>query len=263
MGRRLEPCPFVNQAALSGFLPSERLGAQFHLEGESSDRAFSLEIEMDLTTTTGMDSRNIAELTGKNHADVCRDVRKMLDELGEDESKFASVYQGGNGEDRRCYVLPKRECLILASGYSVVLRAKIIDRWAELEAGRIPRSLPEALRLAADLAEKLEAAQPAIEFVSRYVEAENTKGLREVAKVLGIPPLKFNAFLIDSGILFRQGSKLLPYAEHMDKGRFEVKTGEKNGHAFHQTRFTAEGVAWIAAKVAKWLQTLAIGKITE
>ena len=99
---------------------------------------FLLEIQMDLTTTTGMDSRNIAELTGKNHADVCRDVRKMLDELGEDESKFASVYQGGNGEDRRCYVLPKRECLILASGYSVVLRAKIIDRWAELEAGRRP-----------------------------------------------------------------------------------------------------------------------------
>lgn len=204
---------------------------------------------MDIVKTTGMDSRTIAEITGKNHSDVCRDIRKMLDELTEDESKFASVYQGKNNEPRRCYLLPKRECLILASGYSITLRAKIIDRWSYLEAGAIPKSLPEALRLAADLAEKLEAAQPAVDFVARYVEAENTKGLREVAKVLGIPPLKFNTFLIESGILFRQGSKLLPYAEHMDKGRFEVKTGEKNGHAFHQTRFTAEGVAWIAAKV--------------
>lgn len=206
---------------------------------------------MDLTTTTGMDSRNIAELTGKQHAHVCRDIQTMLADLGEDESKFGSVYKGGNGESRRCYILPKRECLILASGYNVVLRAKIIDRWAELEAGSIPRSLPEALRLAADLAEKLEAAQPAIEFVSRYVEAENTKGLREVAKVLGIPPIKFSKWLEDEGVLFRQGGVLIPTATHMDAGRFEVKTGEKHGHAFHQTRFTPEGISWIAAK---WLK---------
>ena len=55
-----------------------------------------------LTTINGMDSRDIAEQTGKNHADVCRDVRKMIEDLGGDESKFASVYKGGNGEDRRC-----------------------------------------------------------------------------------------------------------------------------------------------------------------
>jgi len=146
--------------------------------------------------------------------------------------------------------------------YSLVLGsrkpdAKIFKRWVTHEvlpkirktgqyAITTPRSLPEALRLAADLAEKLEAAQPAVEFVARYVEAENTKGLREVAKVLGIPPVKFSTWLINAGILFRQGAKLLPYSEHMDKGRFEVKTGEKNGHAFHQTRFTPEGIAWIA-----------------
>ena len=203
-----------------------------------------------LTTINGMDSRDIAEQTGKQHAHVCRDIQSMLADLGEDESKFGSVYKGGNGEDRRCYILPKRECLILASGYSIVLRARIIDRWAELEAKthQIPRNLPEALRLAADLAEKLEAARPAVEFVERYVEAENTKGLREVAKVLGIPPVKFSTWLVSAGILFRQGQKLLPYSEHMDKGRFEVKTGEKHGHAFHQTRFTPDGIAWIAKR---------------
>lgn len=148
--------------------------------------------------------------------------------------------------------------------YSLVLgsrkpEAKAFKRWVTHEvlpkirktgqyAITTPRNLPDALRLAADLAEKLEAAQPAVEFVARYVEAENTKGLREVAKVLGIPPLKFSTWLVDAGILFRQGAKLLPYSEHMDKGRFEVKTGEKNGHAFHQTRFTPEGIAWIAKR---------------
>jgi phage regulator Rha-like protein len=132
-----------------------------------------LEDEMELMkaeTITGcygsvMDSREIAERTGKNHADVCRDIRKTLAELDLDESTFASVYKGGNGEDRRCYLLPKRECIILASGYSIKLRAAIIDRWTELEAQQpfqpaymFPRSLSEALRFDADLQDKIEAS---------------------------------------------------------------------------------------------------------
>lgn len=87
------------------------------------------------TSINGMDSRDIAQDTGKQHAHVCRDIQVMLAELQIDQSKFGSVYKAGNGEMRRCYILPKRECLILATGYSVVLRAKIIDRWAELESG--------------------------------------------------------------------------------------------------------------------------------
>lgn len=204
-----------------------------------------------LTTINGMDSRDIAQIVEKRHDNVCRDIEEQIGQLEGGVLKFEDTYLNEqNGQRYRCYRLPKRECLILASGYNVILRAKIIDRWAELEAKtpQLPRSLPEALRLAADLAEKLEAAQPAVEFVARYVEAENTKGIREVAKVLGIPPVKFSSWLVDSKILFLQGAKLLPYSEHMDKGRFEVKTGEKHGHAFHQTRFTPEGIAWIAKR---------------
>jgi hypothetical protein len=82
-----------------------------------------------------MDSREIATLSGKDHKNVCRDIRAMLEEMNIDGLKFESVYVGGNGEERKCYLLPKRECLILATGYHVQLRAKIIDRWADLESG--------------------------------------------------------------------------------------------------------------------------------
>lgn len=89
-----------------------------------------------LTTAEVMDSRDIAKLTGKEHGHVCRDISKMFEEMEIDQSSFGSVYRAGNGEDRKCYLLPKRECLILASGYNVKLRAAIIDRWTELESSK-------------------------------------------------------------------------------------------------------------------------------
>ena len=207
-----------------------------------------------------MESREIAELTGKRHDNVCRDIIAMLDELGSDRLKFEGVYIAGNNERRKCFFLPKRECLILASGYSVKLRAAIIDRWAELEAQQpfqpaymVPRSLSEALRLAADLQDKIEASRPAVEFVAKFVEASATQPLRAVAKVLKVNERAFVAKLIEECILYRLAGKLMPASQHMDAGRFEVKEiVAKNDHATTQMRFTTRGVEWIAGKVQDW-----------
>lgn len=82
-----------------------------------------------------MSSREIAELCDKRHDNVMRDAREMLTQLyGEaDLLKFEGVYQGRNGENRPCLNLPKRETLILVSGYRLDIRTKIIDRWQQLE----------------------------------------------------------------------------------------------------------------------------------
>ncbi|WP_375707790.1 Rha family transcriptional regulator, partial [Bartonella sp. AA1HLJMS] len=87
------------------------------------------------TTVQTMSSREIAELCGKQHAHIMRDIRHMLGELYPEggQSKFGSTYLDKQGKPQNCYNLPKRECLILVSGYSMTLRARIIDRWQELE----------------------------------------------------------------------------------------------------------------------------------
>ena len=81
----------------------------------------------------GMTSLQIAEVTGKNHAHVMRDIRNLL-EQGVNESNFGLVdYKDKKGEMRPMYELTPKGCLILASGYDPVLREKIVDKLEEYQ----------------------------------------------------------------------------------------------------------------------------------
>lgn len=82
-----------------------------------------------------MSSIEIAELTGKEHKNVLRDIRNLLNQ-GVNQLNFEPVeYKDAKGEMRIRYELTRKGSLILASGYNALLREKIIDRWEELETG--------------------------------------------------------------------------------------------------------------------------------
>ena len=82
----------------------------------------------------GITSLEIAEVTGKEHKNVMRDIRNIL-EQGVNQLNFELLeYKDAKGEMRPIYHLTPKGCLILASGYNAVLREKIIDRLFELEA---------------------------------------------------------------------------------------------------------------------------------
>ena len=208
-----------------------------------------------------MTSREIAELTGKEHKNVIRDIRVMLDELEQDGSFVSHVTEDTDARGYTSLFHLNRELTdTLLTGYSAALRRKVIARWHELEGNQahtIPQTMAQALRLAADQQDQIEAQlllleqqQPAVEFVDRFVEAKSAKGFREVAKILGVKEREFIASLAADKLIFKQGSNWLPFAE-LTPRYFSVKTGEANGHAFIQTRFTPEGIAWVAKRYTK------------
>lgn len=209
-----------------------------------------------------MTSRQIADAVGSDHHNVLATVRRLIQQgiISGNETPYVHPQ---NGQTYTEFQLDYRNTMVVASGYSADLRARIIDRWLELErAASQTLALPdftnpaEAARAwAAQYEEKLalaaevEAARPAIEFKEKYVNSSSgTQGFRDVCKLLRANERKFAEFLKAKKIMYKLGREWMPYAPHLDTERFEVKTGtsESNGHAYNRAKFTPKGVAWVA-----------------
>jgi phage antirepressor YoqD-like protein len=210
-----------------------------------------------------MSSREIAALVESRHADVCRTIERLVAaEVIKGYAPTAYTHPQ-NGQQYHEYLVCKRDSYVVVAQLSPQFTARLVDRWQELEeqGAGIPQTLPEALRLAADMAEqnvqlahKVQQDAPKVAFVNHYVEAGGNKSLRETAKILNMPEKAMLAALLRDKVLFRQSGNLLPHALRQRDGLFTVKTGTSDfGHAYTQTRVTPRGVQWIAERYASEL----------
>lgn len=85
-----------------------------------------------------MSSLQIAEVTGKAHKNIMRDIRNMEPAWEKiNGRKFELVnYTDEKGEKRPCYNLTKTECLYIATKFNDEARAKLVIRWEALETGK-------------------------------------------------------------------------------------------------------------------------------
>jgi len=86
-----------------------------------------------MKTGISMTTVEIAKQTGKRHDNVLNDTRKMFSETKRDPLSYKEIYKDSYGRNQECYILPKKETLLLISGYSMLLREKMLDRIEELE----------------------------------------------------------------------------------------------------------------------------------
>ncbi len=209
-----------------------------------------------------MSSREIAQVVESRHVDVCRAIERLM-ARGVISGYAPSAYtHEQNGQSYHEFFIGKRDSYVVVAQLSPEFTARLVDRWQELEQGgqaKLPQTMAEALRLAADQAEQLEqqqkaieAAKPAVDFVERYVSADSgSKGFRQVCKLLNANEREFRQFLEAEKVMYLLGGEWMPYRNHIEAGRFEVKAGvAENDHAYNTTKFTAKGVNWIAGKWA-------------
>lgn len=190
-----------------------------------------------------MSSLEIANLTGKEHKNVMRDIRNLLDQGVAALNFELGQYKDANQQDRPCYNLTKKGCLILASGYDAKLREKIIDRWEQLETERqtggfqIPQSYSQALLLAAKQAEKIEQQQkqlqqqaPKVLFADSVSASHISILIGDLAKILKQNGVEIGAkrlfvWMRRNGYLIKQPgmSYNMPSQRGMNLNLFEIK----------------------------------------
>ena len=219
---------------------------------------------MPTAASATMSSLLIAEITGKPHRNVTADISRILAEAEIDEQGFLHIYRDTQNREQKCYLLPRRECDLVVSGYSVKYRLAIIDRWHELEGKQsfqIPQTMGEALRLAADLSEKvveqqaaLTIAAPKVEFYDTCMESDSVCQMAIAAQVAKLPFGRNTLFqkLREIGAFITGGERHnMPYQDLVNRGLFTVnqrtienpKTGAPI--VIHTSYATQKGIAWI------------------
>lgn len=200
-----------------------------------------------------VDSREVAEMTGKDHAHLLRDIGGYIEVMGKnpklDSSNFfiQSTYrQSGNGKENPCYLLTKKGCDMVANKMTgekgVLFTAAYVtafERMREhLAAPTLPKDYPSALRALADSAEqclalaaenerqKQEIAdfEPIRQYIDTILESPGTMATTQIAADYDMSARRLNKILHEEGIQRCVNGQWILYKEHMGKGYTKSKT---------------------------------------
>lgn len=216
------------------------------------------------------------KLCGESEVRNNKFIEKILDELdGEHYTK--SVVEKMNKTSMLVITMTFKQALRVAARESKAVRRSLIDKLEELQQANsptpsIPQTLPEALRLAAELAEQkmqleqqLVAAAPKVDFADR-VSVANGILIGNFAKVVGLKQNALFSWLRQNGILMAFGArKNVPRQQYINAGYFTVKEvvlDDENGYQIRLTpQLTGKGQQWLTRKLldAGLLKPVAIG----
>lgn len=199
-----------------------------------------------------MTSLQIAEITGKPHADVMKAIRKMEPAWSKiNEGNFSLVdYQDKKGETRPCYSLNKEECLYIATKFNDEARAKLIKRWKELEEQHqkpsVPQNYLEALKSLVkaeeekqqlalenkkqqeqiltisktnmELGNKITEMLPKVSYYDKILQGNATMTVTQIAQDYGMSAMRLNKELESMRIQHKVRGQWILFAQFLEGG---------------------------------------------
>ena len=193
-----------------------------------------------------MTSLEIAEITGKNHSEVLRDIRSEIENLKNDdlstESIFAlSNYKDSTGRNLPMFVMGREGAMQIATRYSASIRRKLIMKLDELEN---KTSLPTNY---------LEALKQLVVSEEKRIEAERTNAIlmhvnknytsTEIAKELNFKSAtELNKKLKDLNVQYKQNDTWVLYSKYSSLGYVDIKQNVlDNGKVVYDRKWTQLG----------------------
>ena len=204
-----------------------------------------------------IDSREVAEMVGKQHNELLKDIRRYAEQLGEGkipQSDFftESTYVNSQNKKMPCYQVTKKGCEFIAHKLTGVkgteFTAKYINRFHEMEdaiKAHIPTgnelialAVVEAQKLLAQKEEEIKQLEdsvqqmdkviteltPKADYADRILSSNDCMTVTQIAQDYGLSAVSFNRILSRAGIQRKVGEQWILYAEYQGKGYVQNKT---------------------------------------
>lgn len=162
-----------------------------------------------------------------------------------------NVVTNENGTESIVFELTQDQCMLVSMRESKAVRRWVLEK---IKAMGVPQTMAQALRLAADQAEKIEQQQaqlalaaPKVNFFDKVVERTTLMTATQVAQKLGMSAIKLNKLLDELDVYSLNVKRARIFKQWViDKGLGELKQTELG---YSQPLFTTSGEAWIVERL--------------
>lgn len=219
-------------------------------------------------------SAEIAELVGSRHDSVKRTIERLAEQgvISLPPTVEVKVQRERREENVTVFRFAgdggKRDSIVVVAQLSPEFTARLVDRWQELEAKAqqpfaLPQTMAEALRLAADQAERIEQQQaalaeqaPKVAALERFTSHDGKHNVRNAAKMLGIREKLLIPWMIAHDWMYRDhGGRLCAKAGRLADGCLDtmpVEIPRSDGiQTVAQPVITQKGLARLGALLAR------------
>lgn len=200
------------------------------------------------------DSRDVAEMVGKRHDHLLRDIKgyvKVLEDnpnLGTPNFFIESTYKSNQNKELPCYLLTKKGCDMVANKLTgekgILFTAAYVTKFEEMnnalksKSPTLPMTYKEALQALLIEVEKNESLQienttfkqqigemkPKVSYYDIVLKSPSALSVTEISKDYGMSANKLNRLLHDLGIQYKQGKVWFLYSKNHDKGYTKTET---------------------------------------
>lgn len=213
------------------------------------------------------DSREVAEMIGKLHKNLLRDIAGYVEVLSQspklspDNFFIKSSYQAGTGKTYPCYKLTRKGCDMVANKLTgekgVLFTAEYVTRFEEMEY-QLKSLLPnfknpvEAARAWANVLEEkqqalleLKDAKPKLDYYETILNSVGTMTSSQIGADYGLSATKLNNILHEQKLIKKVNNQWILYSKYQGKGLTESKTYNiESGNiigSYCVTRWTQKG----------------------
>lgn len=203
----------------------------------------------DLTIGKVITSLEVAEMIGKDHSNLLKDIRRYTEQSAEvkiDLGEFfiETTYQDANNQERPCYQVTRKGCEFISNKLTGIkgteFTAKYINKFHEMKdiINEIPtgsnlialavieaqKMLEQKDNIIAQQTQVIGELKPKADYTDTILKSTSLVTINQIAKDYGISGQALNAILHTEKVQYKQSDQWLLYAAHQACGYTHSQT---------------------------------------